>query len=113
MIAAEEIKQMKPGAILVNTCRGGVVDEKEILSALDTGHLYGYGTDVYEEEPSQFTELIRHAHVVSAPHIAGASEDGLMNMATITAEKVIKFLLNGDIPNNVLNPKVIDSIIKR
>lgn len=112
MIGGAEISQMKPGAILVNTCRGGVADEKEIYSALNTGHLYGYGTDVFEEEPSRFTELLCHENVVSSPHIAGASEDGLVNMATITARKIIGFLNDGIIPENVLNPDVLTKIEK-
>ncbi len=112
MIAGPQIEKMKPGVILINTCRGGVVDEQAIYDALVSNHLYGYGTDVHEEEPSNFTALLRHEHVVSSPHVAGASEDGLNNMAMLTANKVIRFLNNGEIPENVLNPEVLKKLGK-
>jgi len=112
MIAKPQIEKMKPGVILVNTCRGGVVDEKAIYDALANNHLYGYGTDVHEEEPPTFIELLRHEHVVSSPHVAGISEDGLNNMAMLTAEKVVRFLTVGEIPENVLNPEVLAKLRK-
>ncbi len=110
MIGKAEIEKMKPGAILVNTCRGGVVDENAVYEGLVSGHLYGFGTDVYENEPPTFMELIRHEHVISAPHAAGISEDGLHNMAMLAAEKVIGFLKAGKIPENLLNPEVLGRI---
>lgn len=110
MIGEAEIGKMKPGAILVNTCRGGVVDERAVYDGLVRNHLYGYGADVYENEPPTFTELIRHPHVVSAPHAAGISEDGLHNMAMLAAEKIVGFLKKGKIPENLLNPAVLNRI---
>jgi len=112
MIAKPQIEKMKPGVILVNTCRGGVVDEKAIYDALINNHLYGYGTDVHEEEPPTFMALLRHEHVVSSPHVAGISEDGLNNMAMLTAGKVVRFLTAGEIPDNVLNPEVLAKLRK-
>lgn len=112
MIGKAEIDQMKPGVILVNTCRGGVVDEPAIYDALNRNHLYGYGTDVHEEEPPAFMALLRHEHVVSAPHAAGISQDGLNNMALLTAGKVIRFLKSGEIPEHVLNPEVLTKLRK-
>ena len=102
--------QMKPGTILINTCRGGVADEKAVCDALDSGHLYGHGIDVFEEEPPQFLDLLRHENVVSSPHVAGISEDGLINMASLSASKVIQYLNNDTIPENVLNPGVLERI---
>ena len=108
MIGNREIDRMKPGAILINTCRGGVVDEKAVYEALDRGHLYGHGIDVFEDEPPRCHDLLRHENVVSSPHVAGVSEDGLMNMASLSAGKVIQFLNNGVLPENVLNPEVLE-----
>jgi D-3-phosphoglycerate dehydrogenase len=107
MIGEAEIRKMKPGAILINTCRGGVVNEKAVYEALIDRHLYGYGTDVHEEEPPRFLDLLRLENVVSTPHVAGVTEDGLMSMATLTASKVIQFLNKREIPENVLNPEVL------
>ena len=112
MIGNREIDRMKPGIILINTCRGGVVDEKAVYAALLSGHLYGHGIDVFEDEPPQFHDLLRHQNVVSSPHVAGISEDGLLNMASLSSNKVIQFLNNGTIPENVLNPEVLKSLGK-
>ncbi len=110
MMGSKEIERMKHQAILVNTCRGGVVDEQAVYSALKRDHLYGYGTDLYEEEPPTFHELMRHENVVSTPHVAGVSEDGVLNMATLSAKKIIQFLRRGEIPDNVLNPAVLENL---
>lgn len=110
MIGEREIRMMKRGAILINTARGGIVDEKAIYSALVDGHLYGYGVDVHEKEPPTFSDLLRLDNVVATPHVAGASEQGLINMATETAEKVIQFLKDRKIPEDVLNPEVLSKI---
>jgi phosphoglycerate dehydrogenase-like enzyme len=110
IIGNREIDRMKPGTILINTCRGGVIDEKAVYNALLSGHLYGHGIDVFEDEPPQFLDLLRHENVVSSPHVAGISEDGLINMASLSAGKVIQFLNNSTIPDNVLNPGVLKRI---
>jgi phosphoglycerate dehydrogenase-like enzyme len=107
MIGASQIQRMKKGVILINTCRGGVVDEKAVYSALVSGHLYGYGTDVHETEPPAFLDLLRHDHVTSTPHVAGASQEGLNTMAATTVRKVIQFIKDKIVPENVLNPDVL------
>jgi len=112
MLAKPQVEKMKPGVILVNTCRGGVVDEQAIYDGLVANQLYGYGTDVHEKEPPEFMELLCHENVVSAPHAAGISADGLNNMAVLTAGKVIEFLKRGEIPDNVLNPEVLATLRK-
>lgn len=72
VIKKEQIDMMKDGAFLINCARGGVVSEKDLLDALNSGKLAGAGIDVYEEEPSKNTELINHPRVSVTPHI-GAS----------------------------------------
>ncbi|MCX5908602.1 MAG: phosphoglycerate dehydrogenase, partial [Deltaproteobacteria bacterium] len=84
MIGPKEIRRMKADAILVNTCRGPVVDEEALLAALKSGHLYGYGTDVYTQEPPQNLELVRMDNVISTPHVGGITEGGLMGLAMAT-----------------------------
>lgn len=68
----KEISMMKDGAYLINCARGGVVCEKALLDALNSGKLAGAGIDVYEEEPTKNEALINHAKVSATPHI-GAS----------------------------------------
>jgi len=71
-IGPNEFKKMKKGVILVNCSRGGTVDEKALLAALNDGTVYATGLDVFEKEPPEFKELIDHPRVVTTPHI-GAS----------------------------------------
>jgi D-3-phosphoglycerate dehydrogenase len=113
MIGKREIDRMKPGAILINTCRGGVIDEKAVYAALLNGHLYGHGIDVFEDEPPQNHDLLRHENVVSTPHVGGVSPDGMINMASLSVRKIIQFLNKGTVPENVLNPGVLEKLRKK
>jgi phosphoglycerate dehydrogenase-like enzyme len=110
IIGQREMEMMKKRPILINTSRGGVLDEKAVYSALVDNLLYGYGADVHETEPPTFMDLLRLDNVVTTPHVAGTSEQGLINMAIETAEKVIQFLKHGQIPDDVLNPEVLNKI---
>ncbi len=75
LIGREEIAAMKAGAILINTARGGIVDEDALCEALESGRLRGAGLDVYEEEPLIRDCLKRLSNVVLLPHIGSATED--------------------------------------
>jgi D-3-phosphoglycerate dehydrogenase / 2-oxoglutarate reductase len=110
MIGREEIRRMKTDAILINTCRGPVVDEEALFEALKSGHLYGYGTDVYTQEPPANLELVRLENVISTPHVGGITEGGLMGLAMATVTKIVQFLKKGEVPENVLNPEVLQKV---
>lgn len=110
MINTKALDLMKPDAILVNTCRGEVVDEAAVKKALQNQTLSGFGTDVYAHEPPVDLELVNMKNVISTPHISGITTDGLFNMAMSTARKVVEFLIEGRIPENVLNPQVLKGL---
>ena len=76
MIDADRIAKMKPGAALVNTARGDIVDYEAMIAALESGHLYGAGLDVYPDEPEVDPRLIAHRNVITQPHIGSATEEG-------------------------------------
>ena len=77
---------MRPDAILINTCRGPVVDEAAVAEALDAGRLWGYGADVFTvEPPPPGHPLIGRADVMLTPHSAAQTEEGLRTMATTIA----------------------------
>ena len=67
---------MKPGASLINTARGDLVDQEALIAALESGHLSGAGLDVYPDEPSVDERLIRHPNVMTLPHIGSATREG-------------------------------------
>ena len=88
MFNAARLARMKPTAYLVNTARGGIIDEPALHAALSTGKLAGAGLDVYEQEPVQpDNPLLKLANVVSAPHMAGVTKELLDRMGLQTAQE--------------------------
>jgi phosphoglycerate dehydrogenase-like enzyme len=80
MIGAAELAQMKPGAFLINTARGGIVDERAVQDALIAEIIAGAAFDVFSTEPFPHTELLRLPNFVSTPHVGGASEEAVLAM---------------------------------
>ncbi|MFJ3058060.1 hydroxyacid dehydrogenase [Herbaspirillum sp. NPDC087042] len=105
-INVETLAQMKTDAILVNTSRGGLIDETALVQALREGRIGGAGLDVFEQEPlSPSSPLAALPNVVLSPHIAGSSQEALRATATQCAEQVIA-ALSGRQPDNLLDPSV-------
>ena len=92
IIGKKEIALMKDGAILINTSRGGIVEETALLEALQSGKLRGAALDVYEVEPPTDLALVRLSNVVCSPHIGGQTLEARKGMSTILAEKLLKTL---------------------
>ena len=92
MIDANALTKMKPGAYLINTSRGALVDENALCDALESGHLRGAGLDVYEFEPEVNPRLLAMKNVVIVPHIGSATEEARNAMARIAATNVLLFL---------------------
>ncbi len=92
MIDAAALAKMKPGAYLINTARGALVDENALCDALESGHLRGAGLDVYEHEPVVNPRLFAMKNVVVLPHIGSATEEARNAMARIAATNVLRFL---------------------
>jgi len=92
LIDEAALRRMKPGAVLVNTARGGLVDSAALARALREGRLFAAGLDVYEHEPLVPAELLELEHVVLAPHIGSATTTARDGMARLAAENVIAVL---------------------
>lgn len=107
LVNADVLARMKPGALLVNTCRGGVVDTEALVEALQSGSLRGAGLDVFEEEPLPSTSsLLGLENVVLTPHAAWYSEESQEELKRRTAENVMD-VIAGQAPRNIVNPEVL------
>jgi lactate dehydrogenase-like 2-hydroxyacid dehydrogenase len=104
MIGDEQLRAMKPTAILVNTSRGPVVDEAALAEALERKTIAAAGLDVFEQEPKVNPLLLKLENVVLAPHIASASIDTRRKMSLMAAENALA-ALEGRRPPNLLNPE--------
>lgn len=90
VIGAREIAMMKDGAFLINCARGGVVDERALLEALNSGKLAGAGLDVFEEEPPKNIELLRHPKVTLTPHIGAQTHEAQARIG----DEIVEILLS-------------------
>ena len=75
VIGKSEFELMKDGVILINTSRGGVIDEEELIKNLDSGKVFSVGLDVFENEPNPNKELLSHPKIISTPHIGAATNE--------------------------------------
>jgi glyoxylate reductase len=109
LIGEKELSLMKPTAILINTARGAVVDQKALYKALKERRIFGAGLDVYEKEPIDADDpLMELDNVVLLPHIGSASVETRGRMARMAAENLLAGL-RGEKPPNLVNPEVLEA----
>ena len=106
MFGAASFSSMRPGAVFVNTARGGLVDHEALLAALDSGHLFGAGLDVTSPEPLQPDHPLLARHdVIVTPHIASATAEGKARMFRMAFDQAIA-VIEGLRPEHLVNPEV-------
>jgi glyoxylate reductase len=98
-------EKMKSGSFLINTARGAVVDEHDLVEALRSGHLSGAALDVFDNEPNIDPELVGMENVILTPHIASATHEAREAMADLAVNGIVKTLSN-EIPENIVNKDV-------
>ena len=106
LVNRERLARMKPSAILVNTARGGCVDEGALVEALTAGRIFAAALDVYEREPEIDARLRACPRLVLAPHIGSATTEARTQMAQLCADGVLA-VLSGQRPGNLVNPQVV------
>jgi D-3-phosphoglycerate dehydrogenase len=107
LLGPAEFSAMRPGAYLINTARGGLVDTTALVAALESGHLAGAGLDVLESEPPDPDDVLRRIESVTlTPHAAFDSVESVDAVATRAAAHAVA-VLAGDIPENIVNPEVL------
>ena len=98
LVNAAALAAMPPGGYVINTARGGIIDEAALAAALDSNHLAGAGLDVFETEPpTPGYSLRNHPRVLVTPHVAGVTDGSLVNMGVMAAECIAAKLTGGEV----------------
>jgi len=106
MLGAQELSMMKPSAVVINTSRGGIVDNVALAAALHGGRLAGAGIDVFEHEPLEPDHPLRTApNTILTPHVAWYSEESMLVLKRSVAEEVAR-VAQGQWPRSLVNPDV-------
>lgn len=104
LLDGEALASMKPGAIIVNTCRGGLIDEGALASSLQEGHTGAAGLDVFAAEPLSYDSPLRKVNgVLLSPHAAWYSEEALLDLPEHAANNVIEYF-KGNPVGSIVNP---------
>ena len=105
ILNAQAFSKMKKGVYIINCARGGIVVEKDLLAALDSGAVKGAGVDVYEKEPPEDWSLARHPRVIATPHIGASTSEAQVNVSVMIARQIAAYLIKGDVINAVNGAK--------
>ncbi len=109
MFDAARFARMKPGAFIVNTARGGIINEPALHAALTSGQVAGAGLDVFAAEPTPIDNpLLKLPNVIAAPHMAGVTTEAVAAMAVATAQNILSVLDGAPRRENVINQEVLD-----
>jgi glyoxylate reductase len=102
MVDAAFLAAMKPGAILVNTARGALVDERALTDALDSGHLYAAGLDVFDGEPDVDPRLLEYDNIFALPHIGSATVETRNAMGFCCLDNLDAFFAGRPLPHGLV-----------
>ena len=113
MINKDAFAQMKPGVMIINCARGGIVDENDLYEAIVSGKVAGAALDVFETEPPGQTPLVTHERVICTPHLGASTREAQTNVAVAIASQIIDFLTHGTVANAVNMPSVTGEVLAR
>lgn len=114
LIDAPQLASMKPGVVLLNTARGGVINEAALLDALEKGQVGGAGVDVWSEEPPKsevIKNLIAHPRMLSMPHLGASSVEAQINVAVDVAKEIVRYANEQPLENAANIPRFDSSLM--
>ena len=106
ILSAENLAKTKPGVMIVNCARGGLVDEAALRAGLESGHIGGAGFDVFVTEPAKENVLFGAPNFVATPHLGASTNEAQENVALQVAEQISDYLLTGAVTNALNSPSV-------
>ncbi|HHP7234559.1 MAG TPA: phosphoglycerate dehydrogenase [Desulfobacterales bacterium] len=113
LIGRDAFARMKPGVMVVNCARGGIVDEAALNEAIDSGKVAGAALDVFETEPPGTCRLFDQERVICTPHLGASTEEAQTNVAVQVAGQIIDFLKTGTIVNAVNVPSITGELLTK
>jgi len=113
VLGAIELAKMKFGSILVNTSRGGNIDQEALVEALSAGRILSAGLDVFLNEPPKAGEgILKVSNALLTPHLGAVTPESETDMDRMSVENIVRFV-NGEMPETILNPLFIENIGRR
>ena len=113
LINKEAIDRMKPGVMIINCARGGIVNEKDLADAVKSGKVGGAALDVFETEPPGSSPLFEFDNIICTPHLGASTAEAQTNVAVAVAEQIISYLQTGTIINAVNVPSVTGELLTK
>ena len=114
LINKEKLNKCKNGVIIVNVARGGIVNEKDLLEALESGKVSSAALDVYSSEPPTDFNLVKHPHVIATPHLGASTEEAQVKVADMILDQIIDYFTKNVARNAVnfisIEPEIQDKI---
>ncbi|HEY4612354.1 MAG TPA: phosphoglycerate dehydrogenase, partial [Bacteroidota bacterium] len=112
LISDAQFGQCKTGVRILNCARGGIIDERALLKALESGKVAGAAIDVFENEPPGDHPLLKHPHVIATPHLGASTEEAQEKVATQIAQQIADFLKDRGVAGAV-NAEVIQMAMRK
>ncbi len=113
LVNKEAFAKMKNGVMIINCARGGIISEKDLIDALDSGKVAGAAIDVFEKEPPDNWDLALHPKVICTPHLGASTHEAQENVALAIAEQIVDYLVGGVIRNAVNAPSVAPEMLSK
>jgi len=113
LVNKDAFAKMKDGVMVVNCARGGIVDEADLLAAMQSGKVAGAALDVFETEPPEASPLFNFDRLICTPHLGASTREAQTNVAVAVADQIIDYLKNGTIRNAVNVPSVTGELLEK